>query len=116
MTEAALTRRIMKALSGAGVRIFRNNVGVLKDENGQRIRYGLCNGSSDLIGWTPVTIRPEHVGRTMAVFTAIEVKTPKGRPTQAQTAFIDAVSRGGGIAAVARSDAEALAIIASPLK
>lgn len=102
MNEANLTRLICAAASADGHRLFRNNVGVLKDDRGQRVRYGLCVGSSDLIGWT-------RDGR----FAAIEVKLPGGKPTQDQARFIEAVCRFGGIAGVAHSEAEALAILSA---
>jgi hypothetical protein len=66
------------------------------------LHAGLCEGSSDLIGWTPVTITPDMVGTTIAVFTAVEVKTGRVRVTEAQTRFLDAVTAAGGIARVAR--------------
>jgi hypothetical protein len=43
------------------------------------------------------------VGRKLAIFTAIEVKTEKGRPTKAQQNFIEQVHNAGGIAGVCRS-------------
>jgi ribosomal protein S19 len=39
------------------------------------VQFGLCKGSADLIGWKRVTVTPEMVGSTVAVFTSIEVKT-----------------------------------------
>ena len=63
------------------------------------VPYGLAPGSSDLIGWT-----------RDGVFLAIEVKTPRGRLTAAQAAFLSAVAASGGRAGCARSEDEALAI------
>lgn len=74
------------------------------------MRYGLCKGSSDLIGYTTITIGPEHIGQQLAVFTAIEVKD-RGVPTPEQLHFITQVKAAGGLAGVARSVDEALAII-----
>lgn len=91
--------------------MFRNNVGAYRDETGRVIRYGVGNpGGSDLIGWTPVTITPDMVGRTVAVFTAVEVKTPKGKPTEAQINFLHQVKQSGGIAGIARSADDALGL------
>lgn len=111
-SEAAIQQQIRLALSSAGAVSFRNNVGSYMDpKTGRPIRYGLCVGSSDLIGWTPVTITPDMVGKTVAVFTACEVKAPGGRATPQQMNFIDQVIRAGGYAGVARSPAEAVALI-----
>jgi len=111
MNETTIQNAIRIALSNAGVRVFRNNVGMLIDQKGNRVRYGLCNGSSDLIGWTPVTITPGMVGKPAAIFTAVEVKRPGGRPTTEQRQFIEVVRQAGGIAYVATSPDEALSLL-----
>lgn len=91
--------------------MHRNNVGAYRDETGRLIRYGVGNpGGSDLIGWTPVVVTPDMVGRKVAVFTAIEVKAPRGKPTDAQVNFLHQVALAGGIAGIARSADEAVAI------
>lgn len=94
-----LVRRIQLAASELGARLFRNNVGVFRTFDGRVVKAGLCNGSSDLIGFTPVTIN----GKTLAVFTAVEVKTSTGRLSKQQSAFLAAVKQSGGIAIEARS-------------
>lgn len=104
--ETPLMRHIMYALSQSGATVFRNNVGVARYPDGSRVRYGLCPGSSDIIGWTPVTITPDMVGRTVAVFTAVEVKTNRGRVTVKQDNFISRVREAGGIARIVRSENE----------
>lgn len=85
------------------LRMFRNNVGMI---NG--VQFGLCVGSSDLIGFKSITITPEMVGQKVAVFTAIEVKTDKGKVSPAQTKFVEMVRSFGGIGAVVRSVDDAL--------
>jgi len=97
--ESDLYGPILLALSRAGARVFRNNVGQARYKN-HVVRYGLAPGSSDLIGWTPD-------GR----FLALEVKTKRGRLTEQQAAFLDAVRAAGGVAACVRSPEEALAAI-----
>lgn len=115
MTETAIMRDIMLALSKLGARVFRNNVGVAKyqADNGQwhRVKYGLCTGSSDVIGLVPVTVTSDMVGQTIGVFTAIEVKAGKGVASDEQEAFINMVRERGGIAGVARSVEEAIALL-----
>ena len=69
--------------------------------------YGLCKGSSDLVGLRQVVIGPEQLGQTLAVFTAIEVKAPGGRLREEQQSFLSLVERFGGYGGVARSTAEA---------
>ncbi len=112
MTETALLSRLLLRASALGMRLFRNNVGLLRDANGRPVRYGLCVGSSDLIGWTPYTVKPEDVGRTLALFTAIEAKIGRNQPTEAQGHFLDVVRAAGGVAIVARqeSDVEQLSV------
>lgn len=111
MSESVLLRRVQVALAALHVRLFRNNVGRLQARDGRYVTYGLCPGSSDLIGWTPVTITHSMVGHTVPLFTAIEVKSPLGRLTSEQSRFLETVRRAGGIGAVVRSEAEAEAIL-----
>jgi hypothetical protein len=104
MSEAGEQSRIMLALGGhPGIRVFRNNVGLARFPDGSTVRYGLCPGSADLIGWREVTITPEMVGTKVAQFLSVECKAPKGRTTDKQDAWFFAVKRGGGVALVARS-------------
>ncbi len=118
MSESTPLRAILFGLSAFGARLFRNNVGVARytDSAGHthRVVYGLCPGSSDLVGWHPITIKPEDVGRQVAVFVAIEVKMPSRTASQKQSRFIRAVRKAGGFAGVARNLDEALAIIDHP--
>ena len=114
MKESNMQKLIMLAVSEKGSIVWRNNTGVLKNEAGIPIRFGLCKGSSDLIGITPVTITPDMVGNTVGVFTAIEVKTKTGRASAEQMQFIDAVNAAGGIAGLARSPADALELLPRP--
>lgn len=100
MKEMDILRLIMVALSEKGCVVWRNNVGVLKNAAGIPIKFGLCVGSSDIIGIAPC-------GR----FLAVEVKTDKGKPTPDQIRFIEAVKRKCGIAGIARSPADAVALL-----
>ena len=90
--ESRASDKVRLAASSLGARIFRNNTGVLYDKNGTPVFFGLGNEPKkiegkrlnqhfkfgDFIGATPVTITPNMVGQTIAVFTNIEVK-PEGK-------------------------------------
>lgn len=131
MSETDIQNRILR-LSAGDVRLFRNNVGQawagksrrisqtgmawLKAgdvvvSNARPLHAGLCEGSSDLIGWRTMTITPDMVGQQVAVFTAIEVKSDRGRPTPEQRAFVAAVRAMGGRAGVAWSEQDARDIL-----
>lgn len=91
MTETDIVKQVQIALSKLGHRVFRNNVG--RTKIGEHwIQYGLCPGSSDLIGWT-------FKGR----FLAIEVKTLTGKLTETQELFLNAVNEAGGLGLCVRS-------------
>lgn len=94
-------RDVQVALVQAGARVFRNQTGRYQLADGRWIGSGLCKGSSDLIGWT-----------STGKFLAVEVKTPTGRTTPEQEAFISAVRKSGGVAFVARSAEEAISLLA----
>jgi len=109
--ETNVLKRVQLKATELGARLFRNQVGHYKLADGRRLTSGLCNGSSDLIGWTPIIITDDMVGGQVAVFTAIEVKTDTGRVQENQQKFIENVLRAGGYAGVARSDEEVKGII-----
>lgn len=107
-SESQLLSSLLIRCSALGVRLFRNNVGKLQDRTGRWVQYGLCVGSSDLIGYLPVTITPEHVGRTLAVFVAIEAKSATGTLRPEQRQFLNVAGQHGAITCLARAveDAE----------
>ena len=113
--ETTLQQRIRLALgTHPQARLFRNQVGQLPDpKTGRPVQFGLAKGSADLIGWRTVTVTPDMVGRRLAVFTSIEVKTATGRLTPAQHAWLGAVRSAGGIAGVARTVSDAHHIVAN---
>lgn len=112
MTETPISREILLALgSRRDVRLFRNNVGVATTRDGSVIRFGLAPGSSDLIGWRAITVTPDMVGKTIAVFTGVEVKTPKGAIRPNQLTWQSAVRAHGGIAEILRSKSEINSVI-----
>lgn len=127
-----MVKRVMLAVSAVGVSAFRNNVafGVVGNTvtwikgaavqsvtvrpgdavvRGARVLHaGLFEGSADLIGWTPIVITADMVGKTVAVFTSIEAKSGTGRLESAQVTWMENVLAAGGLAGVGR-DPEAAA-------
>lgn len=114
MTESNLGKLIQMKLSKVGVRLFRNNValgwvgktqffrhpgrvfidvqpGDVLIRQARPLHAGLCEGSSDYIGYN-----------SNGLFTAVEIKSDSGRPTDAQINFIEQVRSVGGIAVIAR--------------
>ena len=120
--ETDLQQRIRLALgTRPDARLFRNQVGSLPDpRTGRLVTFGLARGSADLIGWRTIVVTPDMVGRRLAVFTSIEVKTPTGRVRPEQQAWLGVVRGAGGNAGVARSVTDAEVILSNlstyPLK
>ena len=68
--ELEIMNECLVALSEAGCMVWRNNTGGLRDSTGRLIKFGLCVGSSDIIG-----IAPD------GLFLAVECKTETGKAT-----------------------------------
>lgn len=129
MKETALMHHVMLALTKIGARLLRNNRGdawmgnampIRLDgmvhvqpgdvviRNARRVSFGVGgNGGSDLIGFVPYTVKPSDVGRELAIFAAVEVKTDTGRVSAEQRSFLAAIETAGGIAVVARDPEKA---------
>lgn len=111
--ESDLLRRIRLAASAEGARLWRNNVGKYQDATGRWVTYGLCVGSSDLIGWVPTLIEAHHVGQHLPVFTAIEAKAGSRQATPEQKNFLAQVAQAGGVAVLAYELDDVISIIKS---
>ena len=111
MSEQELQQRIRLELGSGPVRLWRNNVGALRDQRGRLVSYGLCPGSSDLIGLRRLRVGPEHLGQELAVFCALEIKSQRGRPSAEQRRFLAQVGAMGGLAGVIRSLEQARAVL-----
>lgn len=123
-SEHALQNAIRNELAGKCL-TFRANVGTgwqgtkvdklidgrLLITNPRPFSTGLPPGFGDLFGVMPVTITPDMVGQTIGVFWAGDVKFGRGKLTDKQRAFLDAVRRNGGIAGELRSVDDALNLI-----
>lgn len=109
-SEEAIAAQLRLEASSYGIRLWRNNVGAGKTENGDFLRWGLANESkemnktiksSDYIGIRPVIITLEMVGSTIGQFVAREVKEAGWQYTGtdrevAQLNFINFVNSKGG--------------------
>ena len=113
--ETNLQQQIRLAVgTSTETRIFRNQVGSLPDpRTGRLVTFGLARGSADLIGWRTVTITQAMVGSRLAIFTSIEVKTPTGRISPEQQAWLEAVTQAGGLAGIARSVTDAQSLLSN---
>lgn len=113
-SEAYTQSLVRLAAPGAGMVLWRNNVGVLTDQTGRPVRYGLANDSkslnetiksADLIGWRSERVTVDMVGTVIARFVSIECKhadwpgfNPKDPHEAAQKRWADLVTAAGGYA------------------
>jgi hypothetical protein len=112
-TESEVQANVRLLASILGWRLWRNNLGVLKDARGIPIRYGLANDSrvvnkrvksGDLIGIRPVLITQEMVGTVIGQFTSVECKregwkfNPNDTHEEAQARWAQIVNELGGYA------------------
>lgn len=98
-----------------GVPLWRNNNGAFQDSSRRWIFFGLGNistrvnkvmKSSDRIGINPIKIGPEHMGRIIGQFVAVEAKRPgwtkpENDRDRAQEHFMQIVKNYGGAAGFA---------------
>jgi hypothetical protein len=75
----------------AGKVVYQKDGEVLL-RNARFFYAGLCDGSSDIIGATQITITQEMVGKKIAVFSAFEEKTGKGKLAKNQELFAKAMN------------------------
>jgi hypothetical protein len=81
--ESAVQSRVRLEASQKGLVLWRNNVGVLPNDAGVPVRFGLANDSQavnrsvksgDLIGIRPLVVTPALVGATIGQFVSREIK------------------------------------------
>ena len=111
LLESVIQQDVQIESSKLSHRLFRNNSGSFKDQTGRQVFFGLGNiskksnaeyKSSDLIGFMPVIITKEMVGKKVAVFIAAEVKKSNWKYMStdrevAQKKFLDVVNINGGL-------------------
>lgn len=123
MAERSLQNLLRMFMAQIGITNWRNNTGVgwagrvtrvarsgtffveqgsVIIADARPLKAGLCTGSSDVIGITPVLITQQMVGQTVGLFTAVEVKVGKNKATEKQKNFLKVVEQNGGLAGVAR--------------
>lgn len=124
-TESDLIKIIQLLATENGGRLLRNNNGVgwvgklINREEGlitltnyRPLNAGLCNGSGDLIGWTPLIITEKMIGKKVAIFTSIEGKNPKkSKISVDQLLWNECVNDAGGISQIVKSEADYLKAI-----
>ena len=120
--ESGEIKRLQIIVTGKKWRIFRNargkgfvgkllsiKNGIAIIQNARSVEFGLSKGASDCIGWRPIEITSEMVGKTIAQFVAIEVKTKSYKNlTSKQANFLSRVYQSGGFAAVFREGSDAI--------
>lgn len=128
MSEIELMNRLRVRASELGARLFRQNTGMawvgkvirgpgayvlgpsdVLIRNARPFHAG-HEGMADLGGWVPVVITADMVGKTIAVYTQVEVKE-NSKPTPAQLAWVKAVNAAGGRAGIARNDEDLSTIL-----
>jgi hypothetical protein len=115
-SESNVQSRTRLAAVAKHWRLWRNQRGAGKMESGNFIRYGLANDSKqlgdklksgDLIGWRPVIITPDMVGKVIAQFVSVECKAEDWAPpplntkdeaAAAQYRWAELVNKEGGYA------------------
>lgn len=111
--EKQLMDRVILEASKIRVNLFRNDNGRARryDDPSQVFTYGLSRGTHDLIGWMPVEITEEMVGKTIAQFLSIEIKRGRDRLDQRQRAFLRAVNEAGGLSFVAETAEDVVGVL-----
>jgi hypothetical protein len=128
-SENQTMKKIQIAATAVGARLFRNNsalgwVGESRRitsrttvtlNDGDVIVYkarplhaGLCKGSSDLIGFRTLKITADMIGKSIAQFCAVEVKSETGKPTLEQISFLNILRDKGALSLLTRSVEDAV--------
>lgn len=101
-SESNIQSRTRLAAVAKHWRLWRNQRGAGKLESGNYVRFGLANDSKqigdrlksgDLIGWRPVIITADMVGKVLAQFVSVEVKAEDWTPPPLDTKDADAAAQ-----------------------
>ncbi len=121
MAESEIMRAGWLAMVKNGAKIWRNNVGMgisgkfrrLQNgdfivEHGRPIKFGLCQGSPDLVGYISTTVSAEMIGMKIAIFVGAECKTESGSIAKEQIEFLEMARKDGALSFVFRTPSEAI--------
>ena len=98
MKESEFLRQILQAFQDdPNVKMFRRNVGMMKNDKGRPVRFGKV-GMSDLFGWIDEHRCPFCNRRQFGTHFEIEVKNEKGKLTESQRDWLEFVAEHCGIA------------------
>jgi hypothetical protein len=116
MSEKTLFNHFSLLFTKLQGRLFRNNTGQawqgetfrLKNgdlliKNPRPVHFGLTKGSGDAIGFYPLKINHSHLGKTLPIFTSLEFKTPKGKPTAEQINWHKTIISNNGISMIVKT-------------
>lgn len=99
MKETAIVKACLQFLQAKGVYCWRNNTtGIYNKKSGGYFFHGL-SGVSDILGIIPQKCPCALQG----VFLAVEVKSAKGKVSEAQDAFLKQINERGGFGIVVHS-------------
>lgn len=108
--ESKNSKLIGLEASRLGCRVFRNNRGLFLTLDGKnKVRAGLeADYCADWIGFYPMTITKDMVGKKIAVFTSVEAKKsdwvkPKNDTEKGQQKWAEFVTSNGGIGFMCQS-------------
>lgn len=120
-SESEIQKEVRLAATQYGFSLWRNNVGAayrsklgpkgviwLKDGSVHikfpiLVKFGLHEGSSDLIGFRRMTVTPEMVGQTLPIFAGVECKTKGGKESKQQKNWKLFLLKERAISIIARS-------------
>ncbi len=103
-SEKELTEELICSEAETGSILFRNNVGLGYTKTGTPFKYGMGKGSSDQIGYKSIVVTPDLIGKKIAIFQAIEIKTLTDKISCEQIIFYLNILISGGIGQVYTED------------
>lgn len=103
-SEKKLTENVRYSEAETGSVLFRNDNGTGFRKDGTFFPYGLGSGSSDQVGYKETVITQDMIGKKIAIFQCIEIKTLTDKIGYQQIIFYLNIRISGGIAQVYTED------------